>query len=145
MTHAVGLMMHRVLDSEADGGLGLRRCQWKCHSMNEKSKAAAVRLGFVPEGTIRAWVVVPPGRPSIHGECGVRGAANWQMDDLAASRSADSAILGCLALRGTSGRRESASTLTSSSPEGSRALLERMNMEIRSLLIMTKTMGTVSG
>jgi RimJ/RimL family protein N-acetyltransferase len=68
MTHAVGLLMKRVLDSVDEGGLGLRRCQWKCHSMNEKSKASAVRLGYVPEGTIRAWVVVPQGRPSIHGE-----------------------------------------------------------------------------
>jgi RimJ/RimL family protein N-acetyltransferase len=46
-TEAMYLMMRRVFD------LGYRRYEWKCDALNEKSCAAARRLGFVYEGTFR--------------------------------------------------------------------------------------------
>ena len=33
--------------------LGYRRLEWKCDALNAPSRAAAVRLGFRPEGTFR--------------------------------------------------------------------------------------------
>lgn len=68
LSNACGLLMHRILDSVEQGGLGLRRCQWKANSLNKKSGAAAERLGFVHEGIIKAWIVVPEGKPSAHGK-----------------------------------------------------------------------------
>ncbi|ATQ67646.1 MULTISPECIES: GNAT family N-acetyltransferase [Methylosinus] len=38
--------------------LGCRRYVWKCDDANEKSKAAAIRLGFVPEGLFRQHMIV---------------------------------------------------------------------------------------
>lgn len=38
--------------------LGCRRYVWKCDDANEKSKAAAIRLGFVPEGLFRQHMLV---------------------------------------------------------------------------------------
>ena len=38
--------------------LGYLRLEWKCHSMNEHSKAAAIRYGFKYEGTFRKHMVV---------------------------------------------------------------------------------------
>jgi RimJ/RimL family protein N-acetyltransferase len=37
--------------------LGYRRYEWKCHSYNEASKSAALRYGFIYEGTLRALVI----------------------------------------------------------------------------------------
>ncbi|ORY25917.1 hypothetical protein BCR39DRAFT_542512 [Naematelia encephala] len=62
LTHAAGTMMHRILDSPTSGGLGLRRCQWFTNSLNDKSKSAALRLGFTHEGTLRAHRVLPLGK-----------------------------------------------------------------------------------
>lgn len=50
-TEAMYLMMRRVFD------LGYRRYEWKCDALNEKSCAAARRLGFTYEGTFRQAVV----------------------------------------------------------------------------------------
>ena len=47
-TEAMYLMMRRVFDE-----LGYRRYEWKCHSMNMPSRAAALRLGFQYEGLFR--------------------------------------------------------------------------------------------
>lgn len=38
-------------------GLGYRRYEWKCDSLNAPSRRAAARLGFVEEGTFRQAVV----------------------------------------------------------------------------------------
>jgi len=38
--------------------LGCRRYVWKCDDANEKSKAAALRLGFSPEGLFRQHMIV---------------------------------------------------------------------------------------
>ncbi|KAG0645162.1 Uncharacterized protein D0Z07_9163 [Hyphodiscus hymeniophilus] len=38
--------------------LGYRRVEWKTNDLNEASKRAAVRLGFVPEGVFRKHMIV---------------------------------------------------------------------------------------
>jgi len=43
---------------EAFDGLGCRRVEWKCDSLNERSFAAAKRLGFAFEGIFRNHMVV---------------------------------------------------------------------------------------
>ncbi len=47
-TEAMYLMMKRVFDE-----LGYRRYEWKCDALNKPSKNAALRLGFIYEGTFR--------------------------------------------------------------------------------------------
>lgn len=47
-TEAMFLMMRRVFDE-----LGYRRYEWKCDALNERSRAAALRLGFRFEGIFR--------------------------------------------------------------------------------------------
>lgn len=42
----------------AGDDLGYRRLVWKCNALNEPSRRAALRLGFVPEGRLRAHMVV---------------------------------------------------------------------------------------
>ena len=51
-TEAMFLLMRRVFDE-----LGYRRYEWKCHALNEPSKATALRLGFSYEGCFRQAVV----------------------------------------------------------------------------------------
>lgn len=50
-TEAMYLMMERAFS------LGYRRYEWKCHSMNEPSRRAALRLGFSFEGVFRQAAV----------------------------------------------------------------------------------------
>lgn len=52
-TEAMFLMMRHAFD-----GLGYRRYEWKCDSLNEPSWSAAERLGFTFEGIFRQAVVV---------------------------------------------------------------------------------------
>ncbi len=52
-TEAMALMMATAFDD-----LGYRRYEWKCDSLNAPSRRAAVRLGFVYEGTFRQATVV---------------------------------------------------------------------------------------
>jgi RimJ/RimL family protein N-acetyltransferase len=52
-TEAFHLVMAHVFD-----GLGYRRLEWKCDSLNEPSRRAAGRLGFTYEGTFRQHRVV---------------------------------------------------------------------------------------
>jgi len=51
-TEAMYLLMQYVFDE-----LDYRRYEWKCDSLNEPSKAAAVRLGFTYEGLFRQAAV----------------------------------------------------------------------------------------
>lgn len=51
-TEAMYLMMKHAFE------LGYRRYEWKCDSLNAKSCAAAIRLGFTFEGIFRQAVVV---------------------------------------------------------------------------------------
>jgi len=46
-TEAIYLMIKRAFDS------GYRRVEWKCDALNERSKSAALRLGFSYEGNFR--------------------------------------------------------------------------------------------
>lgn len=50
-TEAMYLMMQRVFDT------GYRRYEWKCDSLNQPSRSAARRLGFVYEGDFRQAIV----------------------------------------------------------------------------------------
>ncbi|HMP41850.1 MAG TPA: GNAT family protein, partial [Roseiflexaceae bacterium] len=50
-TEAMYLMMHQIF------GLGYRRYEWKCDTLNLPSRAAARRLGFSYEGVFRQAVV----------------------------------------------------------------------------------------
>jgi RimJ/RimL family protein N-acetyltransferase len=51
-TEAMVLLARHVFDD-----LGYRRYEWKCDSLNEPSRRAAVRLGFVAEGRFRNALV----------------------------------------------------------------------------------------
>jgi RimJ/RimL family protein N-acetyltransferase len=51
-TEAIHLLMRHAIDD-----LGYRRFEWKCDSLNEPSRRAAVRLGFAYEGRFRNAVV----------------------------------------------------------------------------------------
>ena len=51
-TEAMYLMMRRAFDE-----LGYRRYEWKCNSLNEPSRAAALRFGFQYEGLFRQAMV----------------------------------------------------------------------------------------
>jgi RimJ/RimL family protein N-acetyltransferase len=47
-----------LLLREAFGTWGYRRVEWKCDSLNARSRAAAVRLGFTFEGVFRSHMIV---------------------------------------------------------------------------------------
>lgn len=51
-TEAIFLLLKYLFDE-----LHYRRCEWKCHSMNDASNMAAKRLGFEFEGTFRQAIV----------------------------------------------------------------------------------------
>ena len=52
-TEAMYLMLCEAFDR-----LKYRRVEWKCDSLNEKSRSAAMRLGFKFEGTFRQHIIV---------------------------------------------------------------------------------------
>lgn len=52
-TEAIYLLARRVFDD-----LGYRRLEWKCNSLNEPSRRAALRFGFTFEGIFRKHQVV---------------------------------------------------------------------------------------
>ncbi|KAH6639919.1 gcn5-related n-acetyltransferase [Truncatella angustata] len=52
-TEALYLAMRHCFE-----GLGNRRLEWKCDSLNAKSRRAAGRLGFVAEGVFRSHMIV---------------------------------------------------------------------------------------
>jgi RimJ/RimL family protein N-acetyltransferase len=47
-----------MLLSEAFEQLGYRRVEWKCNALNERSRLAALKLGFVFEGVFRQHMIV---------------------------------------------------------------------------------------
>lgn len=51
-TEAMFLLMNQVFDT-----LGYRRFEWKCDSLNEPSRSAALRYGFTFEGIFRQAIV----------------------------------------------------------------------------------------
>ncbi len=51
-TEAMFLMMRHAF------ALGYRRYEWKCNALNQRSRAAAARLGFTFEGVFRQMMVV---------------------------------------------------------------------------------------
>ena len=51
-TEAIHLLLRNAFD-----GLGYRRCEWKCDSLNAPSRAAAERFGFRFEGIFRQAIV----------------------------------------------------------------------------------------
>lgn len=52
-TETIYLLLCHLFDT-----LHYRRVEWKCDSLNERSKAAALRLGFAAEGLFRQHMVV---------------------------------------------------------------------------------------
>jgi RimJ/RimL family protein N-acetyltransferase len=52
-TETVFLMLREAFEE-----LGYRRVEWKCDALNERSRAAAERLGFTFEGVFRQHMVV---------------------------------------------------------------------------------------
>lgn len=52
-TEAIYLLLHSAFDD-----LGYRRVEWKCDSLNQRSRRAAERFGFAPEGLFRQHSVV---------------------------------------------------------------------------------------
>jgi RimJ/RimL family protein N-acetyltransferase len=52
-TEAVYLLLQYAFDE-----LGYRRVEWKCNSLNEKSKSAALRFGFQYEGLFRKHLMI---------------------------------------------------------------------------------------
>jgi RimJ/RimL family protein N-acetyltransferase len=52
-TEAIYLLLKRAADE-----LGYRRLVWKCNALNAASIRAAHRLGFSPEGTLRAHKII---------------------------------------------------------------------------------------
>jgi len=52
-TEAVYLMLREAFDV-----LGYRRAEWKCDSLNERSRRAALRLGFHFEGVFRQHMII---------------------------------------------------------------------------------------
>ena len=52
-TESVSLMLAEAFDA-----LGSRRVEWKCDALNDRSRAAALRLGFTYEGVFRQHMIV---------------------------------------------------------------------------------------
>jgi len=52
-SNTVGLLLQYALELPSQGGLGLRRVQWQCSSMNAPSMRAAERMSFQKEGVMK--------------------------------------------------------------------------------------------
>jgi RimJ/RimL family protein N-acetyltransferase len=67
-SNAVGLLLQYALNRPDDPvapGLGMRRVEWRAHSMNLPSAATARRMGFVEEGVLQWQVVLAPGKEGL--------------------------------------------------------------------------------
>lgn len=62
-SNAIGLLLQYALEPRSSAGLGLRRVQWQCNSVNVASRRAAARMGFRLEGILRWDRVFANGRP----------------------------------------------------------------------------------
>ncbi|KAG5352363.1 hypothetical protein J132_07438 [Termitomyces sp. J132] len=60
--NAVGALLKYLLDTPAQGGLGLRRVQWTANPENQASVRAAQRMGFKLEGIMRWSWCLPQGK-----------------------------------------------------------------------------------
>ncbi|KIY49605.1 acyl-CoA N-acyltransferase [Fistulina hepatica ATCC 64428] len=58
-SNAVGLLMHYALDNVDDGGLGLRRLEWRANSLNHASVGLAKKMGFRLDAILRWDRVIP--------------------------------------------------------------------------------------
>jgi RimJ/RimL family protein N-acetyltransferase len=54
----ISIEVASMLLSEAFERLGYRRVEWKCNALNERSRQAALKLGFVFEGIFRQHMIV---------------------------------------------------------------------------------------
>lgn len=61
-SNAIGLLLQYALEPGSTGGLGLRRVQWQCSSMNVASQRTAARMRFRLEGILRWDRVFAQGR-----------------------------------------------------------------------------------
>jgi len=61
-SNAVGLLLQYALEPPSRSGLGLRRVQWQCSSMNAPSNRTAERMGFKKEGVMKWHRVYPEGK-----------------------------------------------------------------------------------
>lgn len=61
-SNAIGLLLQYALEPGSTGGLGLRRMQWQCSTMNAASQRTAERMGFRFEGILRWDRVYAQGR-----------------------------------------------------------------------------------
>ena len=61
-THANSVLLNYLLEPESSGCLQLRRVQWFANASNQRSVAAAQRLGFRFEGLLRWHRVLPEGK-----------------------------------------------------------------------------------
>ncbi|KAF5340098.1 hypothetical protein D9758_013161 [Tetrapyrgos nigripes] len=64
-SNAVGLLLHYALDLPEEGGLGLRRVQWRAMESNAGSIRLARRFGFQMEGVTRWARVLQPGEETV--------------------------------------------------------------------------------
>lgn len=64
-SNAIGLLLYYCLDLPSSRGLGLRRVQWQCNSVNESSIRAAERMGFKAEATLRWDRALPLGKGKV--------------------------------------------------------------------------------
>ncbi|KAJ7617311.1 acyl-CoA N-acyltransferase [Roridomyces roridus] len=70
-SNATGLLLHWVLDAPAQGGLGLRRVNWKATTANKASVGVAERMGFRMEGVARWDRVLPEWKTVENGGNGI--------------------------------------------------------------------------
>jgi len=89
-TNAIALLLQYCLEVPENGGLGLRRVQWKASENNKKSINAATRLGFRLEGICRWHRTLPKGQGK---EAGSNGKAIREGDPRRTALGRNSAVL----------------------------------------------------
>ncbi|KIY64028.1 acyl-CoA N-acyltransferase [Cylindrobasidium torrendii FP15055 ss-10] len=87
-TNMVGLLAKYALDTPEQGGLGVRRLEWKCSAENGPSQSVAKRMGYTYEATLR-WAAAVPQSKAI----GSNGKQIRKGDPLPEKLSRDTVIL----------------------------------------------------